>query len=52
VFLDAAEEGMPIALVSGPGAFIGTLFDTLAKELTDRMKLGTTAKVKPGSFLV
>jgi chromosome partitioning protein len=53
VFLDAAEEGMPVALVSGPGAFIGTLFETLAKEISDRMKLGKTEKAKaPGSFLV
>lgn len=53
VFLDAAEEGMPVALVNGPGAFIGTLFETLAKEISDRMKLGKTEKAKaPGSFLV
>jgi chromosome partitioning protein len=53
VFLDAAEEGMPVALISGPGAFIGTLFETLAKELSDRMKLGKTEKAKaPASFLV
>jgi chromosome partitioning protein len=53
VFLDAAEEGMPVALVSGPGAFIGTLFETLAKEISDRMKLGKTEKAKaPGSFLI
>ncbi|HKY40904.1 MAG TPA: AAA family ATPase [Polyangiaceae bacterium] len=53
VFLDAAEEGMPVALASGPGAFIGTLFDTLAKELGDRMKLGKTEKAKAaGSFLL
>lgn len=53
VFLDAAEEGMPVALISGPGAFIGTLFETLATELGDRMKLGKTEKPKVvGSFLV
>jgi chromosome partitioning protein len=53
VFLDAAEEGMPVALVSGPGTFVGTLFDALAKELADRMRLGKTQKAKvAGSFLL
>jgi chromosome partitioning protein len=52
-FLDAAEEGMPVALASGPGKFIGTLFDSLANELKDRMKLGTADKAKaPRSFLL
>ena len=52
-FLDAAEEGMPVALASGPGKFIGTLFDSLANELKDRMKLGKAEKAKaPRSFLI
>jgi chromosome partitioning protein len=53
-FLDAAEEGMPVALAAGDsGTFIGLLFDTLAKELGDRMKLGRTEKLKAaGSFLL
>jgi chromosome partitioning protein len=51
-FLDAAEEGMPVALAGNSGTFIGLLFDTLAKELTERMKLGKTEKAKAvGSFL-
>jgi chromosome partitioning protein len=52
-FLDAAEEGMPVALAGNSGTFIGLLFDTLAKELIERMKLGKTAKAKAvGSFLL
>jgi chromosome partitioning protein len=52
-FLDAAEEGMPVALAGNSGTFIGLLFDTLAKELMDRMKLGKTEKAKvAGSFLL
>lgn len=51
-FLDAAEEGMPVALAGNSGTFIGLLFDTLAKELSERMKLGKTEKAKAvGSFL-
>jgi hypothetical protein len=51
-FLDAAEEGMPVALAGNSGTFIGLLFDTLAKELMERMKLGKTQKAKAvGSFL-
>ncbi|HYH43126.1 MAG TPA: ParA family protein [Burkholderiales bacterium] len=51
-FLDAAEEGMPVALAGNSGTFIGLLFDTLAKELTERMKLGKIEKAKAvGSFL-
>lgn len=52
-FLDAAEEGMPVALAGDSGTFIGLLFDTLAKELAERLKLGNTAKQKTvGSFLL
>jgi chromosome partitioning protein len=52
-FLDAAEEGMPVALAGNSGTFIGLLFDTLAKELMERMKLGKTDKAKAvGSFLL
>jgi chromosome partitioning protein len=52
-FLDAAEEGMPVALAGNSGTFIGLLFDTLAKELIDRMKLGKTERAKAvGSFLL
>lgn len=52
-FLDAAEQGMPVALAGDSGTFIGLLFDTLAKELTERLKLGKAAKQKPvGSFLL
>jgi chromosome partitioning protein len=52
-FLDAAEEGMPVALAGNSGTFIGLLFDTLAKELVERMKLGKTEKAKAvGSFLL
>jgi chromosome partitioning protein len=51
-FLDAAEEGMPVALAGNSGTFIGLLFDTLAKELVERMKLGKAQKPKAlGSFL-
>jgi chromosome partitioning protein len=51
-FLDAAEEGMPVALAGDSGTFIGLLFDTLAKEVAERLKLGRTEKLKPvGSFL-
>jgi chromosome partitioning protein len=51
-FLDAAEEGMPVALAGDSGTFIGLLFDTLAKEVAERLKLGRTEKPKPvGSFL-
>jgi chromosome partitioning protein len=51
-FLDAAEEGMPVALAGNSGTFIGLLFDTLAKELMERMKLGKAEKAKAvGSFL-
>ena len=52
-FLDAAEEGMPVALAGNSGTFIGTLFDTLAKELGERLKLGKAEKAKVvGSFLL
>jgi chromosome partitioning protein len=52
-FLDAAEEGMPVALAGDSGNFIGSLFDTLAKELAERLKLGRAAKQKAvGSFLL
>ena len=52
-FLDAAEEGMPVALAGNSGTFIGLLFDTMAKELGERMKLGKADKAKPvGSFLL
>jgi chromosome partitioning protein len=51
-FLDAAEEGMPVALAGDSGTFIGLLFDTLAKELGERLKLGKAEKPKVvGSFL-
>jgi chromosome partitioning protein len=52
-FLDAAEEGMPVALAGNSGTFIGTLFDTLARELGERLKLGKAEKAKAvGSFLL
>jgi hypothetical protein len=51
-FLDAAEEGVPVALAGNAGTFIGLLFDSLAKELVERMKLGKAEKAKAvGSFL-
>jgi chromosome partitioning protein len=52
-FLDAAEQGMPVAFAAGDSSsFIGLLFDTLSKELADRMKLGKAEKAKAlGSFL-
>jgi chromosome partitioning protein len=51
-FLDAAEEGMPVALAGNSGTFIGLLFDTLAKEVVERMKLSKAEKAKAvGSFL-
>jgi chromosome partitioning protein len=53
-FLDAAEDSMPVALASGnSAAFIALLFDALAKEVGDRMKLAKAEKTKTaGSFLV
>jgi chromosome partitioning protein len=53
-FLDAAEDSMPVALASGnSAAFIALLFDALAKEVGDRMKLAKPEKAKTaGSFLV
>jgi chromosome partitioning protein len=53
-FLDAAEDGMPVALASGnSAAFIALLFDALAKEVGDRLKLAKPEKAKTaGSFLV
>jgi chromosome partitioning protein len=53
-FLDAAEDGMPVAFASGnSAAFIALLFDALAKEVGDRLKLAKAEKTKTaGSFLV
>ena len=44
---------MPVALAGNSGTFIGLLFDTMAKELGERMKLGKAEKAKAvGSFLL